>query len=619
MLDQKTRKPSVIETLQSTEESAASENSGANNIAGQSVRLTEDNYRTIFENAAAAITVTDRNENLIIWNHLAAELLGMKPEEMYLKPIKEVYPEEEWKRIRSEHIRKKGINHHMDTKILNHAGKIIDVDLSVSVLKGIDGSVQGSIGIMRDISERKSVESSLKESIELSRGMIETAATAIFLIKDGRFTFVNRIFEEMTGYSAQELKAMNRLDLIFPEDAEKAQANARNLSGGKSTDPLILRVLRKDFETIWVSEKMTSIIQADKEHIMGNWMDITEWKIAESIATEHSNQTEILLEIGNTVGRTLKLQEIAESVLDILNSKLHNGPIAFFSLPSQSETFTLLVQKGFSQDFIKRMTAVIFGKGLIGRTVSTGKSVIISINSDNPRFDPGLLRIDGLSAICCVPIFARDKINGVICMGSRSQHYSLDRQARLLELVANQIGVAIDNARLYERTSDFAFIDGLTGLYNRRFFEEGLNREMSRSLRNGRSFSILSLDLDNLKKVNDTFGHQAGDKMLKEFSVILYKLTRKADITARVGGDEFMILAAETDHDAASNLAKRIWSKVNSTRVEMEGAAINLSVSGGIVSYPLHGNAIEVLTKKADEAMYKAKQAGKNRIFMAVP
>jgi diguanylate cyclase (GGDEF)-like protein/PAS domain S-box-containing protein len=588
-------------------------------LDSQSIYLTEDNYKIIFENSAAAITVTDQNENLVLWNQLAADLLNMKYDELKNKPIKQIYTDEEWKRIRSEHIRQKGIHHHMDTKILNSAGKVIDVDLSVSVLKGPDGSVKGSIGIMRDISERKKVEHSLKESMELSRGMIETAATAIFLIKDGRFTFVNRILEEMTGYSTKELKDLKRLDLIFPEYLDKAQSSIQNLTTGRSTEPQIFRVLRKDLETIWVSEKLTSIVYSDKEHIMGNWMDITDWKIAESISSEHSNQTEILLEIGTTVGRTLNLREIAESVLDILIRKLHNGPIAFFSLPVQTETFTLQAQRGFSEDFIKLMNKPMSGKGLIGRTALSGKSMVLGSNSDDPRFDSSVLQKYGLKSFCSIPVFARDKINGVICLGSSDHHYSLNKQTRLLELVANQIGVAIDNASLYERISEIAFIDGITGLYNRRFFEEGLKRELSRTQRNGQPFSIISFDLDNLKIANDNFGHQTGDRLLKEFGAILLKQTRKVDIAARVGGDEFMVLVAECDQDSANLVAQRIWSQVNSTHIEADGESINMSVSGGISGYPLHGNTIEILLKKADEAMYRAKRAGKNQVFMATP
>jgi diguanylate cyclase (GGDEF)-like protein/PAS domain S-box-containing protein len=620
MIEQKLFQIQNIEKTNLTKENINSQNTICDKDGDdQPIHLTEDNYKIIFENSAAAITVTDQNENLVLWNQLASDLLSMKNNELYNKPISQIYPEEEWKRIRSEHIRKKGIQHHMETKILDRTGRTIDIDLSISVLKGTDGNVKGSIGIMRDISERKKVERALKESRDLSRGMIETAATAIFLIKDERFTFANRILEEMTGYSAKELKELKRSDLIFPEYLEKAQFNIQNLTTGRSTEPQIFRVLRKDLETIWVSEKLTSIVYSDKEQIMGNWMDITDWKIAESIASEHSNQTEILLEVGNTVSRSLNRQEIAESVLDILTRKLHRGPIAFFSTLVRTETFTLLAQRGFSEDFIKIMNAPIFGKGLIGQTALSGKSLVLSPNSDDQRFDFKVLQKYGLGAFCSIPVFARDKINGVICLGSYDQHCSLNKQTQLIELVANQIGVAIDNASLYERISEIAFIDGITGLYNRRFFEEGLKRELSRTLRNRQPFSIISFDLDNLKMANDNFGHQTGDQLIKEFGSILLKQTRKADIAARVGGDEFMVLVAECDHYSAKLIAERIWSQANSTNIEVDGENIKMSVSGGISGYPLHGNTIEILLQKADEALYRAKRAGKNLVFMAIP
>jgi diguanylate cyclase (GGDEF)-like protein/PAS domain S-box-containing protein len=588
-------------------------------IVGQPIHLTEDHYKIIFENTAAAITVTDQNENLVLWNQLAAKLLGREQDELYLKPIKNIYPAEEWKRIRSENIRQKGIQHHMETKILDKAGKIIDIDLALSVLKGINGSIQGSIGIMRDISEQKRAERTLKESMELSRGMIETAATAIFLIEDGRFSFTNQILEKITGYSSEELKGMNHLDLIFPEYRTTAFESIQHLSCDHATEPQILRILRKDLETVWVSEKMTCINYLEKEHIMGNWMDITEWKIAESIATDHANQTEILLEIGNTVGRTLNSKEIAENVLEILSKRLHDEPLAFFSLSQQGEDMTLLTHRGFSPDFARKISKVMPSKGIIGRVASTGKSLVLNATSNDPRFDPTVLQKYGLRSICAVPVITRGKVNGVIFMGSSDENKTYEKQTQVLELVTNQIGVAIDNAMLYEKTSDIAFTDGLTGLYNRRYLEDGLKRELSRASRSGLTFSIISLDLDNLKKANDTFGHECGDRMLKAFASILLKQTRKSDIAARTGGDEFMILATEIDQNAASAIAHRIWSETNSSKIEAEGETIKLSVSGGVASYPSHGISVEAIIKKADEAMYRAKQSGKNQVLGAVP
>ena len=177
--------------------------------------LVEENYKTIFDNTAVAITVTNNEEKLVLWNKCAEALLGMTGDELYLKPVKELYPEQEWRRIRSEHIRRKGIEHHMETQVVTKDKGVIEVELSISVLHNGDGAVYGSIGVIKDISDRQKALRSLKESVELSRGMIETAASAIFLLDDGRFTSINRVLEEITGYSSQELTGMKRGDLLF--------------------------------------------------------------------------------------------------------------------------------------------------------------------------------------------------------------------------------------------------------------------------------------------------------------------------------------------------------------------------------------------------------------------
>ncbi len=115
------------------------------------LRLAEDHYQTIFENTAVAITVTDGNEKIISWNKLAEELLGMSPDDLYMKPVESLYPEDEWKKIRSQDVRQKGMEYHMETKVIKKDQSVIDVDLSVNVLKDVAGNVTGSIGVMSDL------------------------------------------------------------------------------------------------------------------------------------------------------------------------------------------------------------------------------------------------------------------------------------------------------------------------------------------------------------------------------------------------------------------------------------------------------------------------------------
>jgi len=138
---------------------------------GQSVeealRQSEENYRTVFDNSAVAITVTDADERIVTWNKFAEGLLGMDERDLHMKPVRSLYPKEEWRRIRAQNVRRKGMQHHLETRIIKKSGEIIDVDISLSVLKGPEGEVTGSIGIIRDITERKKAEDVIRAQRDL--------------------------------------------------------------------------------------------------------------------------------------------------------------------------------------------------------------------------------------------------------------------------------------------------------------------------------------------------------------------------------------------------------------------------------------------------------------------
>jgi PAS domain S-box-containing protein len=152
-------------------------------------RTMEEKYRTIFENSTVAITLVDQRERLISWNKLTEEFLGMGKDDLYLKPVSSLYPAREWERIKTRNIRQKGLQHHMETVMVKKDGTLIDVDISLSVLKDSNGETTGSIGVIRDITERKKVEEKLKETMELKSQFISTVfyelQTPLTAIKEG--------------------------------------------------------------------------------------------------------------------------------------------------------------------------------------------------------------------------------------------------------------------------------------------------------------------------------------------------------------------------------------------------------------------------------------------------
>jgi diguanylate cyclase (GGDEF)-like protein len=167
---------------------------------------------------------------------------------------------------------------------------------------------------------------------------------------------------------------------------------------------------------------------------------------------------------------------------------------------------------------------------------------------------------------------------------------------------------------IFEKTFTSAKYDNLTGLYNRNYFDEAIYREASRSTRYDTEFSILFLDLDDFKQINDTYGHLAGDTVLKEVSEAITEKIRSQDIAARYGGEEIVIILPETGKVTGLILAERIREMVENLKIEGEGEQLGITVSGGLASFPIDATGAHELVKFADTAMFRAKGSGKNSI-----
>ncbi len=157
--------------------------------AERNLQIAEERYRTIFENSAVAITMADEEERLVSWNKFTEDLLGMNSEDLYRRSVKTLYPEGEWERIRTHDVRQKGMQHHLETRMVKKDGEIIDVDVSLSVLKDSEGRITGSIGVIRDITERKEADRKMEEAMELKSQFISTVShelrTPLTIIKEG--------------------------------------------------------------------------------------------------------------------------------------------------------------------------------------------------------------------------------------------------------------------------------------------------------------------------------------------------------------------------------------------------------------------------------------------------
>ena len=190
------------------------------------LKASEERYRTIFENSAVAITLTDENENIISWNSYAEKLLELNKDELFMKPVHTLYPSAEWEKIRAENIRQKGMQHHLETKIIQKNKELLDVDISLSVLKNHNGKIVGSIGVLKDISEQKRIEDALETSEKKFKQLYEKAPIPYHTLSpEGIITNVNDKWCQSLGYIKKEVIGKSIFDFVANPERPFAQAS----------------------------------------------------------------------------------------------------------------------------------------------------------------------------------------------------------------------------------------------------------------------------------------------------------------------------------------------------------------------------------------------------------
>jgi diguanylate cyclase (GGDEF)-like protein/PAS domain S-box-containing protein len=229
----------------------------------------------------------------------------------------------------------------------------------------------------------------------------------------------------------------------------------------------------------------------------------------------------------------------------------------------------------------------------------------------------------------CVPLVAQGETLGVLYVEdevsllaplSESLQYEQASLKRRAIAVAERVSLALANLRLRELLRNQSIRDPLTGLYNRRYLEESLNRELHRANRTSHNVSVVMLDLDHFKHFNDTFGHQVGDILLKEVAGVIKGRVRAGDLACRYGGEEFSLIIAEADTEGAHKCVESIREAIKHLSLHNRGQTLGtITVSAGIATYPAHGDNSEDLMRAADEALYRAKQAGRDCIIVYEP
>ena len=224
------------------------------------------------------------------------------------------------------------------------------------------------------------------------------------------------------------------------------------------------------------------------------------------------------------------------------------------------------------------------------------------------------LHEDGIRSYILLPIHSRGKIVGTFGLGSRKRNGFSEKDLPLLTQLSKQISVAIENVKLYQQTKETSILDDVSSLFNFRYFHQALDRELKLVARHKSRLSLIFIDLDKFKQVNDAHGHLRGSKVLREVGFLLRAAIRETDIAARYGGDEFVVILPDTDYAAAKRLGERMRQLViRTTYLKEEGINARIGASIGVATFPTEAPTKDELISLADERMYRDKERNHRR------
>ncbi|MCR4347447.1 MAG: diguanylate cyclase [Sulfuricaulis sp.] len=340
--------------------------------------------------------------------------------------------------------------------------------------------------------------------------------------------------------------------------------------------------------------------------------------------------------IGAKTSRIVALNEIAIyltsklSLRELLDEIMNRGMqltgaqaacIAFFD--QKTSRFKEWVTQGLSDHFVKNMSFRPGGLAHEAFTTTTTTTTSVGtyiLSNDRPETKHKLSRLtheEGIQSFTCLPLTSHASRLGVIYFYRKDRDFFLPDEIETLNTFAHLAAGAIENAQLQEQTQDLAVTDKLTDLRNRRFFDQRLAEEIQYAIRDEKPLSLLLLDIDDFKRINDTYGHAAGDKMLQTLGRTLSGQLWQVDVAARYGGEEFTVILPGTDFNAARRVAERLRQSVEGATTRLEGGrTISMTVSIGIACFPRCGDSAESLVEHADQALYTAKREGKNRVCL---
>src|SRR5437899_8049014 len=329
-----------------------------------------------------------------------------------------------------------------------------------------------------------------------------------------------------------------------------------------------------------------------------------------SLERHRAQQLEAINAIAQQTTAMLDVKELLAKVCSLIQEAFHVNHVSV--LLREEDDLILRAHHGTLTPRILEGGRLPSSAGLWGRALAAGKTVI---EHDVRAISEYVGFFAETASRMCIPLVSFGQTLGVLVLDSAETGAFHVGDTQSLESVADICATAIQNAHYVERVKQLAYLDGLTGIFNRRFFELRIAEELERARRFDTGMAVIMVDIDNFKRLNDEFGHLLGDEVLRQVSSIFHQQLRKIDVVCRYGGEEFAILLSQTSPQHALGVAEKLRRLVETW--QFPGVPRPVTISVGAATCPDHGVTRDELVKAADLGLYAAKQAGRNRVCMA--
>jgi len=551
----------------------------ANRRRERRLRETTARYEVFYELAPVAIMVSDIQHRVLDWNRAAEKLFGWKREEVIGRDFFEFL-------VRAEDMNdvREAVDSTLRTttrtttmsRNIRRDGELILCDWSNAVINGGNGEVTAVVSMAVDVTERRRMERRVKDSERRFRSFAENAYDVIWTIDLlGNFTYVSPSVEDQSGFTPEEVLALNVRDVVVADRREMIEEMIEHVRehGTLARRRFELEQPTRFGRSIWTDVVVDVIADewGTPREILGITRDVTEQRrVREELRT-----------------RVAAIEAAADAVMitDPDGAVQYLNP-AFARLTGYTQSDLLgVVPRPLRRDQRGGELSEEVWKRLRAGEVWSGE------------------------------LYSRHR-NGTFYTSVASISPVRDESGRIIHLVGISRDIS-DRKALEAELTRLAHYDGLTGLPNRTLFFDRLHERIRQARRSGEGLALLFLDLDGFKPVNDELGHESGDEALREIAERFSRVVRESDTVTRMAGDEFAVLLGPMPHPTdAHRVAEKLVAAL-AAPIPLSAGERRIGVSVGIALFPEHATEADALLKSADQAMYSAKRAGKNRYHFA--